>query len=146
MPNNVQAANPTDVMPRLLCVAFNEQLRYESLVNQDYADGSSDRAPLVTVERSFFRINSRVGADWKALRDFYIAHVGQAFYFYFLRETVPPYSYDATGAATIGRYIVVFDSGLSETYGPGAVRTDTTTNPTHAVGRAQIAFQLREVE
>ena len=135
-------------MPRIICVALNEQLRWESLVNQDYADGSSDRVSLVTESRSFFKITGRLPPTvWQALRNFYIAHVGAAFYFYLLRETVPPYSYDGTGAAINGRYVVVFDGGLSENYtGPGASKTDITTNPTHATGMALVNFALREVE
>lgn len=147
MPQNVQPANPTDVMPRLVCSAFNEQIRWEALVNSDYADGSSDRLPLVSEGRSFFRITSLMPPQtWKALRDFYWTHVGEPFYFYFLRETVPPYSYDPTGAAIPGRYTVVFDGGYSETFQIGNVASDKTSSPTGAAGMAQGQFQLREVE
>jgi len=83
---------------------------------------------------------------WQALRNFYTTHIGVPFYFYYLRETSPPYSYDATGAAPAGRYTVVFDGGYSETYRPGAAKSNTTSNPTAASGLCQGTLQLREVE
>lgn len=147
MPQNVQAANPTDVMPRLVCLAFNEQIRWEALVNQDYADGSADRAPLVTEGRSFFRITSQMDpATWLALRNFFHTHVGQAFYFYFMPETNPPYTYDPSGAKLPGRYVVVFDGGYSDTYTVGSAGSSHLSDPHGWSGLAQGQFSLREVE
>ena len=145
MPKNINAATPTDVLPKFVMQALNEMVRIEALVNQDYVDGSSDRNPLVTDNgRAFFRITARVSSvHWNALRNFYIAHIGQAFYFYFPRETQPPFTVDATGAQTTGRYTVVFDGAWSETYtNPGREKADAASD----LGMAQIQFQLREVE
>jgi hypothetical protein len=143
MPQNITPANPTAVLPKLVSIAFNEQVRFEALVNQGYADASSDRAPLVQNPRSFFRITTKLSpAQWKALRDFFSLHYGEAFYFYFGRETTPPYSVDTSGAATDGRYTVVFDGLYAENYtGPGLTWADSFGS-----GQSQSTFQLREVE
>ncbi|HZF24032.1 MAG TPA: hypothetical protein VE030_11280 [Burkholderiales bacterium] len=130
MPQNLNSANPQGVMPKQLCRSFQEELRLEALLNQ-YADGSSDRNALAQNVRHFFRLVPGVnGADWAALWQFYIQHQGPAFYFYNLRETVPPFSYDPSGQNTIGRYTVVFDGQWSDTYN---------------VARTDVALQLREV-
>jgi hypothetical protein len=142
MPQNITPANPTVVLPKLVSVAFNEQVRFESLVNQGYADASSDRTPLVQNPRSFFRITTKLSpTQWQALRDFFLLHYGEAFYFYFGRETEPPYTVDMTGNATDGRYTVVFDGQYSENYTPGLTAADT-----YGSGQSQTTFQLREVE
>jgi hypothetical protein len=143
MPQNITPASPTDVMPKWISIAFNAQERFESLVNQDYADGSSDRVSLVQYPRSFFRITTKLmPSQWQALRDFFLSHKGIPFYFYFSRETKPPYTVDMTGASTDGRYTVVFDGQYSENYsGPGRASTDT-----YGFGQSQTTFQLREVE
>ncbi|HEY1242174.1 MAG TPA: hypothetical protein VGF16_16535 [Bryobacteraceae bacterium] len=141
MPQNITPAAPTDVMPKLISMAFNEQMRYESLINQDYPDGSSDRAPLVEFPRSFFRIAGKLmPSQWLALRNFFLSHKGIPFYFYFGRETEPPYTVDMTGGSTDGRYTVVFDGQYSENYSPGRAKGDTY------FGQSQSTFQLREIE
>jgi hypothetical protein len=154
MPQNIIAIPTTglDVLPRMMLLALNEQLRVESLVNQDYVDGSSDRLPLASVSRSFFRLNVKLtSAAWSAFRTFYAAHQGVPFFFYFPREAQPPYTVDMTGASVAGRYTVVFDGQMSETYYPGNAQTGNETgwgnypnNPSRA--SVQIQFALREVE
>jgi len=145
--HNVANASPSGVLPRLMLLQFQQEFRYESVVNDNYTDGSSDRLPLVTVGRQFFRITALAKAsDWLALRNFYIAHVGVPFYFYVLSECQPPYSYDPTGAALQGRYVVVFDSGISETYVMRATKADTGSSNNTSIGSAQLVFSLREVK
>lgn len=130
MPDNVMVAAPVDVFPAILATAFSEEVRVESLVNS-YVDGSADRAPLVEYPRRFFKLTSALTlAQWDTLRTFYFAHIAQPFYFYFGRETVPPFSQDPTGADTLGRYTVVFDGGYSDAI---------------ALGRSTVSFGLREV-
>ena len=130
MPNNLNPANPAGVMPKNLCKAFQEELRLEALIN-NYPDGRSDRNALALNVRHYFRLTQGLtGADWQSLRDFFNSHQGQAFYFYNLRETVPPWSWDASGQDPIGRYTVVFDGQWSDTYN---------------VARTDVALQLREV-
>jgi len=130
MPQNLNAANPQGVMPKQLCRSFQEDLRLEALLNQ-YADGSSDRAALAANPRRYFRlVQGMNGTDREAMRQFFIQHQGKAFYFYNLRETVPPFSYDPSGLNPIGRYTVVFDGQWSDTYN---------------LARTDVALQLREV-
>lgn len=114
MPSHVAVANPVGVFPKGLCSAFSEELRIEPLINV-YPDGSSDRAALAINPRRWFKLTRPLrSADYSLLFTFYQAHRAQEFYFYNLRETVPMWSYDPTGSATSGRYIVVFDGGWSE--------------------------------
>lgn len=130
MPNNLQPAAPTAVMPKQLCRAFQEELRLEALIN-NYPDGSSDRLGLALNVRHYFRLTMPLHpAEWQSLRAFFNTWQGQPFYFYFLRETVPPWTYDPSGQNPLGRYTVVFDGQWSDTY--NLVRTD-------------VALQLREV-
>ena len=117
MPGNLIPAAPTDVMPARLARAFHEELRLECDMNI-YPDGSSDRNPLAQNNRRYFSLQQTLlPDDWQALRTFFYNHQGRAFYFYNLRETVPPWSWDPTGQDPIGRYVVAFDGALSETYG-----------------------------
>ena len=130
MPQNVNGANPIGVMPKQLCKSFQEELRLEILMN-NYPDGTSDRLALATNVRHYFRLSAGLnGPDWVTMRQFYLNHQGRSFYFYNLRETVPPFSYDASGQNPIGRYIVVFDGQWSDTYN---------------IARTDVALQLREV-
>jgi len=110
--------------------AFTKQLRYEAFVN-NYQDGSSDRAALTANARNSFQMTKRMTtSEWSSLRAFYNAHIGIPFYFYVPRETIPPFTPDPTGAATDGRYTVVFDGAWSETTG---------------IGRSVAQLSLREV-
>lgn len=114
MPGNVKPAVPVGVFPYGLSNAFTEELRLEPLVN-DYPDGSSQRLALALNPRRFFTLTQSLrGAKWATLWSFYQAHRGVPFYFYNLRETVPPWTYDSDGVSTFGRYTVVFDGGWSE--------------------------------
>jgi hypothetical protein len=144
MPQNIAGANPVDVLPALVTVAFNEQFRFEAIVNQSYADGSSDRAALTQNSRSFFRASTKLSAaQWLVLRNFFWGHIGKAFYFYFGRETQPPFTVDMSGNSTTGRYTVVFDGAYGETYAPGVTKGDAPY--VKGMGQSQTTFGLREV-
>jgi len=131
MPNNLQPAAPTDVLPAGLCSAFQEQLRIEGFYNA-YVDGASDRYALQLNPRKFFRMTRRLRAtaDYQTLWSFYSAHLIQPFYFYHGPETTPPWTSDPSGAATPGRYTVVFDGSWSDAIN---------------LGRSEASFGLREV-
>ena len=117
MPNNIIPAAPTDVMPANLARAFHMDVRLDADINL-YPDGSSDRAALALNTRHYFTLQATlVPDDWLALRGFFYTHQGRAFYFYNLRETAPPFTFDPTGQNPIGRYTVAFDGQWSETYG-----------------------------
>lgn len=130
MPGNITPAQPTTVMPFVLCRAFQEELRLEANLN-NYPDGRSDRAALAINVRHYFKLTTPLfRGDWTLLRTFFYDHQGQAFWFYNLRETVPPWTYDPTGQNPIGRYTVTFDGQWS----------DTVT-----MTRAEVQIALREV-
>ena len=130
MPNNLNPANPVDVMPKHLAQAFAMDERMEILMDV-YPDGTSNRNALALNMRHYFRLSMGLMAtDWTALRAFFNAHQGKSFYFYNLRETVPPFSFDPSGQDTVGRYTVVFDGQWSDQYG---------------VARTAVSLQMREV-
>lgn len=130
MPNPVTPASPVGVLPKILASAFTVELRFESLINV-YQDGASERAALALNPRHYFQLTRPLTpTERDTLWAFFLAHKGIPFYVYNPRETVPPFSYDATGAATVGRYTVVFDGGYSE----------SISHP-----RLQVGFALREV-
>jgi hypothetical protein len=56
-----------------------------------------------------------------ALRNFFDARNGstEPFYFYDPYDTNPKFSYDPTGVATVGRYIVRFNGDWQQSCGPG---------------------------
>jgi hypothetical protein len=131
MPGNVLPANPVDVMPFGLSSAFTEEVRIEAYLNNNYPDGSSDRAALALNPRRFFKFTRPATADaYNQLWAFYLAHLIDPFYFYNLRETVPPFTWDPEGAETVGRYTVVFDGTWSDQMG---------------VARSPVSLGLREV-
>ena len=130
MPGNVAPPVAVGVLPYARMQSHTEQMQLECLVN-NYPDGSSERQALALNPRHYFRVSILVNpAQWVQFWDFYRNHPGIPFYFYNLRETIPPFFYDPTGANPVGRYLVVFDSGWTE-----EIR----------VGRTQISFNLREV-
>jgi hypothetical protein len=130
MPGNVTPPAPVGVMPFGLCSAFSEEMRIESNVNA-YSDGSSDRGALALNARHFFRLTRPVtAAQYTALRSFFQQHPADPFYFYNLRETVPPWTWDPSGNNPSGRYVVVFDGSWSDQVG---------------MGRSSVSLNLREV-
>jgi hypothetical protein len=131
MPGNIEFATATDVFPAGFYSAFGEELRVEAFSNA-YPDGSSDRWPLVEGPRHFFRITRRVtGDDYNTLWTFFKAHLTTPFWFYNPRETTPPFTPDPTGAATDGRYMVVFDGNWSDMFN---------------LGRTEVSLGLREIQ
>jgi hypothetical protein len=117
MPGNIIPIQPTDVMPYNLSRAFREELRLEALINM-YPDGRSDRQALALNVRHYFTLTvPLLRGDWTLLRTFFYDHQGKAFWFYHLRETVPPWTFDPTGQNPIGRYTVAFDGQWSDTVG-----------------------------
>ena len=61
MPGNIQSAVPNGVMPFALCTAFTESREYAQLQN-DYHDGTIQRAQLAQSSRRIFRPNMRLDA------------------------------------------------------------------------------------
>lgn len=130
MPNHVQPANPTVVLPNSLSSAFQEEQRIEALLNA-YQSGFSTRAALAINPRRYWKLTKQLTeAQWTTLRNFYKANLVNPFWFYNPRETAPPFSYDPTGGASAGRYAVVFDGQWTEDI---------------LIPRRNAAFGLREV-
>ena len=130
MPGNVASAVPVGVMPWSLASQYTEELRLEALVNA-YPDGSSERTALALNPRRFFKLAFPLRpAKFTEMWNFYRANYGKPFWFYNLRETVPPFTYDPTGSNPVGRYAVVFDGAWSEEI---------------QLGRSTASFNLREV-
>ena len=144
MPGNLIPAQPTDVMPARLSRAFHEELHLEADLNQ-YPDGSSDRNALAQNNRRYFTMQQTLSPDdWQTLRQFFYNHQGRPFYFYNLRETVPPFSWDATGQNPIGRYTVAFDGTWSETYNAHRAQYDPESKVMKGFA-ADVSLGLREI-
>lgn len=128
MPGNLHPAQPSLVMPMTLCSAFEESLFLDAAVDE-YSDGRSTRRWLAFNARRGFKL-SRPLNDYELddLRGFYLAYAryGHAFWFYNLRETLPPGSWDPTGGSTLGRYTVVWEGGWRESINLGRHLTDFT--------------------
>jgi hypothetical protein len=121
MPGFVQNAAPATVLPLSLCRAFAHERAYPLLENE-YANGESQRSVLAVISRKRWRLRKRLTpAALQTLRDFYDARNGPTgpFYFYDPYETTPKFSWDGTGQLVAGRYIVRFDSDWSQSIGPG---------------------------
>ena len=119
MPHNLNPSEPTLVMPIGLMTAFEEVLFLDAQLNE-YPDGRSTRRALAINPRHTFRV-SRALTNYELddLRGFYFAFAryGYAFWFYNLRETVPPFDWDATGGDPVGRYTVVWEGPWSDKIG-----------------------------
>jgi phage-related protein len=121
MPGSVQNAAPITVLPQSLCKGFAHERGYPFLQNE-YPNGESQRSVLATNSRKRWRLTKRLTpAALQTLRDFYVARNGptEPFYFYDPYETTPKFSWDGTGQMVMGRSIVRFDSGWSQSVGPG---------------------------
>jgi len=110
MPNSVQTATPTTVLPASLSRAFVHEREYPVLDNE-YRNGESQRSVQATNSRKRWRLVKRLApAQLATLRDFYETRNGptEPFYFYDPYETNPKFSHDPTGQAVVGRYTVRF--------------------------------------
>ena len=111
--------------------AFSESVEHAALLDE-YPDGQSARASLVTLPRRVFRLSRRLShANAQTLYTFLKNQQGRPFWFYNIRETQPPGSWDATGLNPVGRYAVVLQGPLSQTVDLGS--------------RGTISLELREV-
>lgn len=111
MPGNVANALAVTVMPWNLCRAFSCVDEWPRQVNE-YVDGRRQVRKLADNSRRVWRLSQRLtDVQLATLRNFWNARKGplEAFYFYDVWETSPLFTYDATGAATTGRYKVRFE-------------------------------------
>lgn len=113
MPGYVKGPTVTAVLPFSLCRAYSESQVYAARTNE-YHDGSSQRAALVSTPRHSWKLTKRLSpTDIGTLRSFWLSNVASAFYFYNLKEG----AHDPTGVLTTGRYVVRFDSDWQESTG-----------------------------
>ena len=125
MPGSVSNAAPATVLPWSLCKAFSHSREWAVNVNE-YRNGEAQRGYLVSTSRKRWTTQRRLApAELETFRDFYDDRKGpqEPFYFYDPWDTSPKFSYDPTGAETIGRYVVRFDCAWSQTVGMGRVDT-----------------------
>lgn len=112
------SGNPL-VFPFALCRAFTETRTWVAQWNE-YHDGTLQRQAQVSAARRSWRLMQRLtSAQIATFRAFMLAYPTTAFYFYNLAETTV---YDATGAATTGRYKTRLAGDLTEEI--GIARTD----------------------
>ena len=106
-------------MPISLSRAFTETQTWPARVNE-YHDGASQRSLLLPQVRRSWQLTKRLtGVAANTLRTFWQMTGTAAFYFYNPKETSPLFSYDASGAATAGRYRVRFTSDWTQSAGLG---------------------------
>lgn len=116
MPDSVEAANPTLVLPLILCTAFKQSEEWTVDENR-YNDGSRQSRAIATIPRHRWQLTARLtAAQAVALRDFYNTVDGptKEFFFYDLYRTSPLFHYDATGFLASGRFTVCFDGALQQ--------------------------------
>lgn len=124
MPGSIQPPLAVGVFPQSLSTKFTSSRKFEGRF-LEYHDGTTERASLVGTSRRTWQMSKRLTpSELATLRAWFDAHQADAFYFYDLRETSPINTYDPTGTATNGRYVVRFASDWAETIGIG--RSDTS--------------------
>lgn len=77
-----------------------------------YPDGSLQSFAQESLSRNAWKLTQRLTDVQEALLEaFYLAVLGGGteFWFYDVYETVPPFTYDPTAAAEVGRYSVIFE-------------------------------------
>ena len=113
MPGTLAYAAPTLVMPGNLCTAFSIATAWPEVTN-GYPDGNYEGRVDGVNPRHQWALSQRLTyAAWLALKALWSSTRGYLpFYFY-----PNPQQFDATGANTVGRYVVRFDGQFPSTYG-----------------------------
>lgn len=110
MPASVVAVTAILVLPLSLSRAF-EHSRDWPLHVSEYRDGSTQRKYRPTTSRKSWRLGKALTpAEMVDLETFFEDRSGslEPFFFYDGIETTPKWSWDETGASTVGRYTVRF--------------------------------------
>ena len=115
MPGAVRNAVSVGVLPFSLCGSLSETRQWPVRMIE-YHGGETERMALTATARRSWQMSKRlVPAALVTLREFLEAHPVDAFYIYVMRETVPAFTWDATGVATAGRYLVRVAGDWSQT-------------------------------
>lgn len=110
MPGSVSAVSTSTVMPLSYSLAFEHSRVWPTRVDE-FLNGESFRRSIGSTSRKSWRLAKRLTtAQLADLKTFYSNQNGpqKPFYFYDGTETTPKWSWDATGASSIGRYTVRF--------------------------------------
>ena len=106
MPGSVRNAVSVGVLPFSLCRQLVESREWPVRA-VEYHGGETERAALTSTSRRSWTMGKRLTpaalATLRALLDSYPV---DAFYIYSMKETSPVFTWDATGVATAGRYLV----------------------------------------
>ena len=106
MPGSVRNAVSVGVLPFSLCRQLVESRQWPVRA-VEYHGGETERAALTSTSRRSWTMGKRLTpsglATLRALLDTYPV---DAFYIYSMKETSPVFTWDATGVATAGRYLV----------------------------------------
>jgi hypothetical protein len=106
MPGSVRNAVSVGVLPFSLCRQLVESRQWPVRA-VEYHGGETERAALTSTSRRSWTMGKRLTpsalATLRALLDSYPV---DAFYIYSMKETSPVFTWDATGVATAGRYLV----------------------------------------
>jgi hypothetical protein len=106
MPGSVLNAVSVGVLPFSLCTHLVESREWPVRM-AEYHDGTTERKALVSTARRSWTMGKRLAPTAIAtLQTFLDAHPVDAFYIYVMKETSPAFTWDATGVATAGRYLV----------------------------------------
>jgi hypothetical protein len=127
MPGNVANAAPIEVLPELLCAAFERAAGWRAEENE-YPQGDWQARSMVATPRYSWRLVANLPADASAvLLDFYLARAGETEPFYFYDPYFAGFAHDPTGVDTDGRFTVRFSGGLGQPL---------------SLGRAQLNLEL----
>lgn len=117
MPASVQNAVATAVMPFFLARAFTASREIWAIENV-YRDGELQLELMAdTSKKSFTATLALTAAQLTAMREFYLALRGAAFWFYYGPEC--EYTYDPSGSQSDGRYLCVFLSSWQQVVNMG---------------------------
>jgi hypothetical protein len=106
MPGSVRNAVSVGVLPFSLCRQLVESREWPARA-VEYHGGETERAALTaTSRRSWTMANRLTPAALATLRAFLDTYPVDAFYLYSMKETSPGFTWDATGVAIAGRYLV----------------------------------------
>ena len=124
MPGAVRNAVSVGVLPFSLCRSLTETRQWPVRMIE-YHGGETERMALTATSRRSWQMAKRLTpAALITLREFLEAHPVDAFYIYVMKETNPPFTWDATGVATAGRYLVRVAGDWNQT--SFLARTETT--------------------
>jgi hypothetical protein len=112
------------VLPSSLCRSLIETRQWPVRM-VEYHGGETERMALTATSRRSWQMAKRLTPTALiTLREFLEAHPVDAFYIYVMKETSPPFTWDATGVATAGRYLVRVAGDWNQT--SFLARTETT--------------------